>query len=158
MEAAEITHKIFQLTASRRGWQYSESVYLLLSVFQLTASRRGWRITDTRQRETWHFNSQPHEEADSFLLVCRKLRIISTHSLTKRLTSSCHVLFSSVYISTHSLTKRLTIPDSSGRNSSLFQLTASRRGWLVEAAAVCSVSDFNSQPHEEADDAFGFHN
>ena len=76
--------------------------------------------------------------------------IISTHSLTKRLTSANYVWGAYLYISTHSLTKRLTlksfgieIPEDISTHSLTkrltdpgillgkgvaFQLTASRRG------------------------------
>ena len=104
-----------------------------LKEFQLTASRRGWRKSPGPGSSCFHFNSQPHEEADllgrSFLRLC----LISTHSLTKRLTTQppAHLLRQTDFnsqpheeadvaeseavpmnkiISTHSLTKRLTEP------------------------------------------------
>ena len=124
--------------------------------FQLTASRRGWRLfstcisgklyfnsqpheeADWKKGGTWfteiNFNSQPHEEADwePSWMYCGML--ISTHSLTKRLTGTVHdiwirqIYFNSqpheeadlfdktgkgilIVISTHSLTKRLTMQD-----------------------------------------------
>ena len=100
-----------------------------------------------------HFNSQPHEEADADLLAGTISTNISTHSLTKRLTTIfllfrlCSMYFNSQpheeadgsttdekrflrIISTHSLTKRLTIPS---------------LGILLPGYY------FNSQPHEEAD-------
>ena len=76
-----------------------------------------------------YFNSQPHEEAD--------LRD--------------PVFKNSLYISTHSLTKRLTILFSSFCSLLVFQLTASRRGWHISSGTFTADSDFNSQPHEEAD-------
>ena len=33
-----------------------------------------------------YFNSQPHKEADGFVLDCVQKELISTHSLTRRLT------------------------------------------------------------------------
>ena len=57
--------------------------------------------------------------------------IISTHSLTKRLTKGRLNGTYNNTISTHSLTKRLTIsPDRNLLIQIKFQLTASRRGWL----------------------------
>ena len=53
-----------------------------------------------------YFNSQPHEEADGGFLQRISEEIISTHSLTKRLTAGAV---------------------NNGRNP-IFQLTASRRG------------------------------
>ena len=100
---------IFQLTASRRGWQTYAEVPRLLKAFQLTASRRGWR-----------------------LLTCRPWPLFR--------------------ISTHSLTKRLTTRTLISGMASIFQLTASRRGWRCrEACAFLWWGNFNSQPHEEAD-------
>ena len=103
--------------------------------------------------QNFHFNSQPHEEADSHDTERGKTECISTHSLTKRLTiyhdtyshnltyfnsqpheeadvkDTCILL--QISISTHSLTKRLT---------------------LCGAWFKCFNEYFNSQPHEEADD------
>ena len=77
-------------------------------LFQLTASRRGWRLPVIPNRfSVGYFNSQPHEEAD---------RTTSAHGIT-------------VKISTHSLTKRLTAVTVPIFPFSIFQLTASRRGW-----------------------------
>ena len=123
-------HYIFQLTASRRGWlSFSPSEYNS-TAFQLTASRRGWRAWSNVLHGSWH---------------------ISTHSLTKRLTSlrlSCFVLSD---ISTHSLTKRLTSSKLDNTQSIIFQLTASRRGWQCFQLLHNVQDHFNSQPHEEAD-------
>ena len=99
----------FQLTASRRGWRHVKCKLCCLNIFQLTASRRGWR---------W--------SSDWFLYH----KIISTHSLTKRLTSE----------------------DFENAISGVFQLTASRRGWPLEIMRFTILHlNFNSQPHEEAD-------
>ena len=76
-----------------------------------------------------YFNSQPHEEADDYFEAFTTFFLISTHSLTKRLTADYNTIKGVEDISTHSLTKRLTI-----RVLPLlfllviFQLTASRRG------------------------------
>ena len=78
-------------------------------IFQLTASRRGWPLG---------------------FVSSVVLRDISTHSLTKRLTSS----------------------DIADSPISPFQLTASRRGWHpCYNNIVYVILYFNSQPHEEAD-------
>ena len=55
-----------------------------------------------------HFNSQPHKEADEQDVCCEYDRVISTHSLTRRLTSVSRETFRHFEISTHSLTRRLT--------------------------------------------------
>ena len=56
--------------------------------------------------------------------------VISTHSLTRRLTSILSCIFSHLTISTHSLTRRLTPHQ---QNVSI------------------GLDNFNSQPHKEAD-------
>ena len=131
-EATKILQMVaFQLTASRRGWHKKSQSNKKLLTFQLTASRRGWLRTRTsRSWPTTYFNSQPHEEADDFLSLWYLVRNISTHSLTKRLTSGRAIRPRvALFISTHSLTKRLTKWHSHISTASIFQLTASRRGW-----------------------------
>ena len=105
-----------------------------MNEFQLTASRRGWRLPQMLQWFFHHyFNSQPHEEADFSSASFHPLSYISTHSLTKRLTADQAYKFASTAtISTHSLTKRLTWQHiESSHGTWKFQLTASRRGWLL---------------------------
>ena len=123
---------IFQLTASRRGWPGIIFLPRKEVTFQLTASRRGWR----------RFDHRPFKTLD-----------ISTHSLTKRLTFQFCFSFFWKNISTHSLTKRLTYRNFHAFRCRLpFQLTASRRGWLLFLFhQIHSKRHFNSQPHEEAD-------
>ena len=78
-----------------------------------------------------YFNSQPHEEADGYGIRKTSKETISTHSLTKRLTTFQPCLRGKKTISTHSLTKRLT--------------------HYIVLRSVCT-GYFNSQPHEEADE------
>ena len=80
-------------------------------LFQLTSSRRGW-LCKPFCKFHWLF--------------------ISTHILTKRMTI---VNFSNVslwYISTHILTKRMTADNLKYGYERRFQLTSSRRGWLMQ--------------------------
>ena len=81
-------------------------------------------------RNLKHFNSQPHKEADRSQGFLSESYIISTHSLTRRLTITDTGVAVTTTISTHSLTRRLTSNVSPGRTSSRY---------------------FNSQPHKEAD-------
>ena len=98
----------FQLTASRGGWHPKGDEKLQGMIFQLTASRGGWRT----------------HTADMMAA-----RIISTHSLTRRLTM-CNWRFKALCrISTHSLTRRLTSTYTRRTCWMAFQLTASRGGW-----------------------------
>ena len=76
-------------------------------IFQLTASQGGWPIRYRNLLLTQDFNSQPHKEADGNRKTASKLLDISTHSLTRRLTTYLETIF-----------KRR-----------LFQLTASQGGW-----------------------------
>ena len=98
----------FQLTSSRRGWQYEGNSWAYQILFQLTSSRRGWlsqtdgghqwwifQLTSSRRgwpdirichRLQWHFNSHPHEEDDDSLRLLDCHTDISTHILTKRMT------------------------------------------------------------------------
>ena len=121
----------FQLTASQGGWLQVNSENARLLVFQLTASQGGWR---------------------EIVLLCKAHGLISTHSLTRRLTLNnfpmilddsfqltasqggwqiWDILINGCFsISTHSLTRRLTL-------STLF--------------SIVHQAYFNSQPHKEAD-------
>ena len=121
-----------------------------------------------------HFNSQPHEEADADLLAGTISTNISTHSLTKRLTTIfllfrlCSMYFNSqpheeadlpeckvrllAIISTHSLTKRLTA--TRWKNGSIFAISThslTKRLTRTDRYIWFAVKHFNSQPHEEAD-------
>ena len=55
-----------------------------------------------------HFNSHPHEEDDSWERVFNNIEDISTHILTKRMTTSFLSSVLPFTISTHILTKRMT--------------------------------------------------
>ena len=95
------THSLTKrLTNGKKQWK-------IVIKFQLTASRRGWRRILAALHSRSHFNSQPHEEADELPAEKPALSDISTHSLTKRLTSGFPLI----------------------RFLNEFQLTASRRGW-----------------------------
>ena len=146
--------QIFQLTSSRRGWPDPRSLPVLTLSFQLTSSRRGWRPTICHQR--WainNFNSHPHEEDDlqsvipfgnveifqltssrrGWLAAIQEFsakEFISTHILTKRMTSFSYSLFRLSTISTHILTKRMTVSNGTQGEKRKY---------------------FNSHPHEEDD-------
>ena len=55
-------------------------------VFQLTSSRRGWQWWIRFQLLYKYFNSHPHEEDDSTESPADRIPCISTHILTKRMT------------------------------------------------------------------------
>ena len=100
----------FQLTSSRRGWlattllsvaDYLISTHILTKrmtslhcspfsprTFQLTSSRRGWRrYGEYVDMDNQYFNSHPHEEDDSVSRFLNPSLYISTHILTKRMTT-----------------------------------------------------------------------
>ena len=142
--------------------------------FQLTASRRGWQSYRFVIVYHIHFNSQPHEEADKTIsCICRK-SFISTHSLTKRLTKRLerfkdrfahfnsqpheeadflllHIFYSILFQLTASRRGWQDILFRYCIQTLSFQLTASRRGWLQLHSIQRDRWNFNSQPHEEAD-------
>ena len=146
--------KVFQLTASQGGWHTQVHLPHLCQhfnsqphkeadsskvasvgyymVFQLTASQGGWRLRSVQNRsKRWNFNSQPHKEADAVWKRRNRWWSISTHSLTRRLTSyTCN-----------------------RQGWHLFQLTASQGGWRHTTVGSPSKKHFNSQPHKEADRA-----
>ena len=83
----------------------------------------------------FHFNSQPHEEADLNAGDPNKVKIVFQLTASRRgWPIMKYYQLSSEDISTHSLTKRLT---------------ARKIFWEITGA------DFNSQPHEEADTVTG---
>ena len=189
--------EIFQLTSSRRGWQHILHQLQEVRIFQLTSSRRGWPFIlaphclqkhfnshpheeddnkcKSEMQGNVYFNSHPHEEDDGFLSAHMEVIYISTHILTKRMTTLLYynMVLRAEIISTHILTKRMTelVVDhidgnvfqltSSRRgwpeefnekyDNIIFQLTSSRRGWQKLRQLVNSNLNFNSHPHEEDD-------
>ena len=108
-------------------------------------------------RLTTYFNSQPHKEADdlitSFLHPCQ----ISTHSLTRRLTSLFCCKRNHQVISTHSLTRRLTVMRYAlHRSTKISTHSLTRRlTWVCCTTALFGFY-FNSQPHKEADTIYTY--
>ena len=102
------------------------------SAFQLTASQGGWLRDNAIKQETEYFNSQPHKEADGRTVSDRRyIRQISTHSLTRRLTTFFQdIQLISVYFNS--------------------QPHKEADHWLYEYI-TSHILYFNSQPHKEAD-------
>ena len=123
--------KIFQLTASRGGWRLMFLQLIKILLFQLTASRGGW---------LWQGKQLP------------RCYVISTHSLTRRLTGLFPSETRMECISTHSLTRRLTPPFGCLTvDSGISTHSLTRR---LTDCRICThwiFNHFNSQPHEEAD-------
>ena len=144
----------FQLTSSQGGWL---SYVFLLPVggnFQLTSSQGGWRNPHCHFVVQFPFNSHPHKEDDlrltgfGYLLVSfnshphkeddiRYLMVpllcsLSTHILTRRMTSEFLFIQSNYTLSTHILTRRMTFPNESESSPAIFQLTSSQGGWRTK--------------------------
>ena len=78
--------------------------------------------------------------------------LISTHSLTRRLTNTTYTSQIYMTISTHSLTRRLTILYSI--SNTLFHISThslTRRLTMRQLTQALPLCYFNSQPHKEAD-------
>ncbi len=102
-------------------------------IFQLTSSRRGWHCFHHSNYIQKHFNSHPHEEDDCVKKTIFFCHNISTHILTKRMTTISLIAPTSPVISTHILTKRMT---------------------RFRAYVTSYRQHFNSHPHEEDDSFF----
>ena len=170
----------FQLTASQGGWQRCGILphpHGRISTHSLT--RRLTLIIWVRVCIIWHFNSQPHKEADLAWNQWSDINNISTHSLTRRLTlppsvspqrstnfnSQPHKEADSVVnllfiISAYFNSQPHKEADNYGlytiSKSAAFQLTASQGGWRAGCVLRIWSGHFNSQPHKEADPANGF--
>ena len=123
--------EIFQLTASRRGWQCQVTMISIINIISTHS------LTKRLTADNEYYYTYPD---------------ISTHSLTKRLTQKTPVLIQGSDISTHSLTKRLTDGYSSTRRYGTIS-THSLTKRLTERLErkLFFHWHFNSQPHEEAD-------
>ena len=186
----------FQLTASQGDWLYSDNCKNLTKVisthsltrrltdwlrhssrntiFQLTASQGGWHRFSNGQMGRWHFNSQPHKEADSLWRQYTGLGMYFNSQPHKEADGRFNQNSIRINISTHSLTRRLTIKTTKTIILVIFQLTASQGGWLqltyywppINLISTHSLTrrltvyrgslgiypnNFNSQPHKEAD-------
>ena len=122
---------IFQLTASQGGWQLRGRVLFDDILFQLTASQGGWPDYSICGTPQFHFNSQPHKEADeSWLAYNRMVSHISTHSLTRRLTEHMgrYLMMCKIFQLTASQGGWPSL-QLQPYPSNTFQLTASQGGW-----------------------------
>ena len=136
----------FQLTASRRGWLLTQGKKPQPKLFQLTASRRGWHsVRDSLIQSRYHFNSQPHEEADTTSST------VSSRPSLFQLTASRRGWLRKTDQKIHSDTFQLTASRRGWPplscilwNSALFQLTASRRGWPVHPPATLDATGIST--------------
>ena len=123
--------RIFQLTASRRGWLLARLFPVLqIWYFNSQPHEEADNLTEFWGKYPRHFNSQPHEEADSRNGKRIRIKVISTHSLTKRLTDTgSHNTSIRIYFNSqpHEEADFPALPCFCF--AMVFQLTASRRGW-----------------------------
>ena len=83
-----------------------------------------------------YFNSQPHEEADVIAYMGKvRMEIFQLTASRRGWHWDTVTEFAGKVISTHSLTKRLTTERTASREKMVFQLTASRRGWRLKDVA-----------------------
>ena len=84
--------------------------YLCCVLFQLTSSQGGWLCSPCN----WWYRSD-----------------ISTHILTRRMTTVIFKIITEQRISTHILTRRMTNMKKHLHQNRIFQLTSSQGGWLA---------------------------
>ena len=77
-------------------------------IFQLTSSQGGWRILAAPWMAVNYFNSHPHKEDDLQESATFLQNVISTHILTRRMTTAGSNMDEAGNISTHILTRRMT--------------------------------------------------
>ena len=100
-----------------------------------------------------YFNSQPHEEADTVQGADAVIADISTHSLTKRLTTAGRILYhlyrnfnSQPHEEADSIPRLYEMPEE------YFNSQPHEEADLMQLICITFFIHFNSQPHEEADD------
>ena len=143
----------FQLTASQGGWHTSDVSGIpahRISTHSLTRRLTSLRVdflshvmhfnsqphkeADTKpeysESPEMYFNSQPHKEADTWFPHCWFVFLISTHSLTRRLTTLRHSTTPTRTNFNSQPHKEADLDNlSSGVYYLTFQLTASQGGW-----------------------------
>ena len=123
---------VFQLTASRRGWHRISDILNFSTVISTNSlTKRLTNIGVTTSQQMIHFNSQPHEEADAIVAARRMVQKEFQLTASRR--------------GWREVWQRKISKQS-------FQLTASRRGWQDSFSGLVKQGNFNSQPHEEADE------
>ena len=108
------------------------TIFFSNPLFQLTSSQGGWHnIVITKKSPKRNFNSHPHKEDDHAKIEVNRDKAISTHILTRRMTSGRDFTDHNADISTHILTRRMTSLNTEGTKLESFQLTSSQGGWHV---------------------------
>ena len=130
--ALEYAQKVFQLTASQGGWRIRNLRMMSLQISTHSLTRRLTAYTLSKFCNSWHFNSQPHKEADNEYGGSVEREVISTHSLTRRLTGLCDLLLN-WYNHFNSQPHKEADPEAltPATPPRRFQLTASQGGWRL---------------------------
>ena len=90
-----------------------------------------------------YFNSQPHEEADNIGVSISTSDIISTHSLTRRLTWQRRLVIPlSVHFNSQPHEEADRMPIKIMQQLRKFQLTASRGGWRLACNSCLRAFSF----------------
>ena len=122
--------QLFQLTSPRGGWHSADLPNTTHGIFQLTSSRGGWQWCMLLLMKKMYFNSHPHKEDDVVADIIGSNVLISTHILTRRMTTAgVNLIFQLAF--------QLTSSQGGWRGNfsfgsdqlKLFQLTSSRGGW-----------------------------
>ena len=121
---------IFQLTSSRRGWLYHYSCILFIRYFNSHPHEEDDNQSTSFVVFRLHFNSHPHEEDDNSASSMLSSTSIFQLTSSRRGWLFCLHFIGLMIISTHILTKRMTTFSVDETVILLFQLTSSRRGWL----------------------------
>ncbi len=169
---------LFQLTSSRRGWQesvfnisvspcisthiltkrmtiYQTSLYLFSLYFNSHPHEEDDKCLFFNFYTLFYFNSHPHEEDDVCgVLIGTRGKDISTHILTKRMTSLSTWWSYLWFISTHILTKRMTLwCTHRNKGEGYFNSHPHEEDDKWKKSKTSLRLYFNSHPHEE-DDCF----
>ena len=166
---------LFQLTASQGGWRLTRYCAVLHDFyFNSQPHKEADSVSIQCIFRHGNFNSQPHKEADTsfrFLYTFASFQLTASQGGWP---ASGPMIWWSKHISTHSLTRRLTRSyplaylrisyfnsqphkEADGNmpyyemDMTVFQLTASQGGWLIQPVWYTMNLHFNSQPHKEAD-------
>ena len=123
---------VFQLTSSRRGWRRNNRrLFYRKYISTHILTKRMTLRRNTKELVPMYFNSHPHEE-DDVIDIANSLETIYFNSHPHEEDDDIFFsFFFCIIISTHILTKRMTsLPFICVIENWIFQLTSSRRGWL----------------------------
>ena len=124
----------------------------LNELFQLTASRRGWPFCFPPFVLSWYFNSQPHEEADKFVLPLLYSALYFNSQPHEEADIFCHK--NTPFISHFNSQPHEEADGLYQAEIRVYRYFNSQPHEEADGnlfTALCYLTYFNSQPHEEAD-------